>query len=178
MVLFFYISGTILILTSGVIFIKYIRLKTLKFADQILNQELTFTVENYKLHSISFVGGKFIKIKKGLKINISDSAGNCIPVKKNWIKLRFSYKGHPAVETFYFYCPSGNYKLIVENLQDLELTKSKLPSEQMFGSPLNTNQIGLLIKEAMSDKLKFLIFLLLIFGLLLINAGWTLDGWL
>ena len=177
MVLFFYISGTILILTSGIIFIKYIRLKTLKFADQILNQELIFTVENDKLHSISFVGGKFIKINKGLKINISDSTGNCIPVRKSWIKLPFSYKGHPAVETFYFNCASGNYKLSIENLQNLQLTKSRLPSEQMFGSPLSINQIGILIKEAIPDKLKLLIFLSFIFGLLLINVGWTLDGW-
>lgn len=140
-----------------------------------LTQDLSFEISANKLHSISFVGGKFINIKDGFKIKIIDSKNNAIDSSKSLVKLPFSFKGNPDVETFYFAGQPGKYKIIVENIESLELRKSRLPTEQVFGQPIKANQIGLLVRETISDKQKISIFVLFIVGLLVINFAFILT---
>ena len=170
-----YLFGTVFILCSVLLFFKFLNKRKINYFTPPLRESISVEIPSYGLYSVSFVGGKFIKNKNNFKIAIFDAKGNSVTISESVLKLPFSTDGRPSVETFFFKATEGQYRILIDNPENLELRKSRLLVDLVFGQRIKTNQIGVLIKEAVTDRHKIIVFLLFIAGLLLRNSALVLD---
>lgn len=163
--------------TGLVIFILGIKFLIVKYRDKILlvikliegTNEINF--ENTGLYSVCIVGGKSIHKLGKFKIKISNDNGEEIFVADKLLKFTFDYKNEVATESFEFkIVKTGIHKLILKNIEDLEIKKSKSLSSILFEKKFPLEKTQLAIKETTSTTNFFI-------GLFMTLTGIFISIW-
>lgn len=165
--------------TGLVIFILGIKFLIVKYRAKILLvikltegiNEINF--ENTGLYSVCIVGGKSIHKLGKFKIKISNDNDEEIFVADKLLKFTFDYKNEVATEYFEFkIIKTGIHKLILKNIEDLEIKKSKLLSTRIFQKKLPLENIQLIIKETTSSSDFFIGLFMILIGVF--SSIWSL----
>lgn len=154
--IFIGIIGLLLIVLAIRIFVKLKSKKEIAILE--LNNESKVIEFNKKgLHSISFIGVRFISDKGFFNVELKNENKKQIQLIKTFPRYSFWHRGKIGIEIWKFKIEeTGLYELVFKNVSDLVAKKSMLMSKRFFQSKIKTESIRVLIKETIPVRYRIL----------------------
>ncbi|PJE42160.1 MAG: hypothetical protein CUR32_04990 [Flavobacterium sp.] len=164
------IFGLIMFYYGFTIFLKKYKCKT-PIAELDFNENSNEIYFNQiGLYSISFIGGNYANNIGNLDVRITKDKED-VEIFEKVMKSSFLYKNNIGTEFYQFKIENpGIYKMQFSNINDLELKQSKLASKRLFQNNLPIENVGVLVKEAITNFKYISSILLMVFGFNI--AGW------